>query len=220
MRLARRVRDLPRPRVDRLDGVPVDELGVERFAIPEGLPTAPPDDVLQMGAHSYNRPRVEWYLGDTHHVFIGNYCSIHTTVLIFVGGEHRMDYITTYAVRERYGRPGAFRSGMPHSRGDVHIGNDVYIGVGATVLSGVTIGNGAVIGARAVITRDVPAYSVWAGNPGRQVKWRFTERQRISLQRIAWWNWSDDVVAARADLLSSPDIDEFCRTYDPAFYEG
>src|SRR5580658_3583997 len=39
------------------------------------------------------------------------------------------------------------------------------IGSGTTLLCGITVGRGAVIGAGSVVTRDVPAFSVVAGNP-------------------------------------------------------
>lgn len=52
----------------------------------------------------------------------------------------------------------------------VIIGKNVWIGDKATILSGVIIGDGAVIAANTVVTRNVPAYSVVAGNPGRIVK--------------------------------------------------
>ena len=50
------------------------------------------------------------------------------------------------------------------------IGDDVWIGAGSTVLPGVTIGSGSIIGAGSVVTRDVPAYSVAAGNPARVLR--------------------------------------------------
>ncbi len=52
----------------------------------------------------------------------------------------------------------------------VWIGNKVWIGFGATILKGVTVGEGAVIGANAVVTRNVPPYSVVAGNPARVIR--------------------------------------------------
>ena len=54
----------------------------------------------------------------------------------------------------------------------VVIGDDVWIGSRVTILPGVTIGNGSVIGAAAVVTKDVPAYSVVAGNPARVIRSR------------------------------------------------
>lgn len=56
------------------------------------------------------------------------------------------------------------------SKGPVVIGNNVWIGDKATILPGVTIGEGAVIAANAVVTKDVPAYSVVAGNPARIIR--------------------------------------------------
>lgn len=56
------------------------------------------------------------------------------------------------------------------SKGPVHIGNNVWIGDKATILPGVTIGDGAIIAANAVVTKDVPAYSVAAGNPAKVIK--------------------------------------------------
>jgi acetyltransferase-like isoleucine patch superfamily enzyme len=44
------------------------------------------------------------------------------------------------------------------------------IGSNATILCGVTIGEGAIIGAGSVVTRDVPAYSIAAGNPARVLR--------------------------------------------------
>lgn len=41
------------------------------------------------------------------------------------------------------------------------------VGTSSTILCGVTIGEGAVVGAGAVVTKDVPAYTVVAGNPAR-----------------------------------------------------
>jgi acetyltransferase-like isoleucine patch superfamily enzyme len=47
----------------------------------------------------------------------------------------------------------------------VRIGDDAWIGAGAMVLRGVTVGEGGVVAAGAVVTRDVPPFSIVAGNP-------------------------------------------------------
>lgn len=52
----------------------------------------------------------------------------------------------------------------------VRIGDRAWIGFNATVLKGVTIGEGAVVGAGSIVTRDVPAWSVCAGNPARVIR--------------------------------------------------
>jgi UDP-2-acetamido-3-amino-2,3-dideoxy-glucuronate N-acetyltransferase len=41
------------------------------------------------------------------------------------------------------------------------------IGANGTIIAGVTIGEFAMIGAGSVITKDVGAYELWYGNPGR-----------------------------------------------------
>lgn len=43
------------------------------------------------------------------------------------------------------------------------------IGSNATILCGVTIGQGALVGAGAVVTRDVPPFTVVAGNPAKEI---------------------------------------------------
>lgn len=54
----------------------------------------------------------------------------------------------------------------------VTIDDDVWIGARVTILPGVIIGKGSIIGASAVVTKDVPPYSVVAGNPAVVVKKR------------------------------------------------
>lgn len=57
-----------------------------------------------------------------------------------------------------------------YSKGPVVIGKYVAIGEGCIILPGVTIGDHSVIGANAVVTKDVPPYSVVAGNPAKVIK--------------------------------------------------
>ncbi|MDG5471370.1 DapH/DapD/GlmU-related protein [Jeotgalibacillus sp. ET6] len=54
----------------------------------------------------------------------------------------------------------------------VHIDDDVWIGSRVIILPGVKVGKGSIIGAGSVVTKDVPEYSVVAGNPAKVVKYR------------------------------------------------
>jgi len=54
--------------------------------------------------------------------------------------------------------------------GSVKIGDNVFLGVKSSVLKNVTIGERSVVAANAVVTKDVPAFSVVAGNPARIIK--------------------------------------------------
>lgn len=45
-----------------------------------------------------------------------------------------------------------------------------WIGFNATILKGVTIGEGAIVAAGAVVTKDVPPYTIVAGNPARVIR--------------------------------------------------
>lgn len=49
--------------------------------------------------------------------------------------------------------------------GCIEIGKDVWIGEDAIILPGVKIGDGAVIGAGSVVSKDIPPYTIAAGNP-------------------------------------------------------
>ncbi len=52
-----------------------------------------------------------------------------------------------------------------------HVGKGASIGANATIVCGHNIGEYAFIGAGAVVTKNVPPYSLWVGNPARQVGW-------------------------------------------------
>lgn len=56
-----------------------------------------------------------------------------------------------------------------HKSSPITIGADVWIGANVTLLPGVTIGECAVIATGAVVTKAVPAYSIMAGVPARQI---------------------------------------------------
>jgi len=173
------------------------------------------DERLTLGRCSYGEPRVATFPGDTAHVRVGAFCSIGPDVILMDGGDHRVDWVSTFPFRAALGLPGAYEDGHPRSRGDIEIGNDVWIGRGARVRSGVRVGDGAVIGAYSVVTRDVRPYAIVAGVPAREVRRRFGDAQVAALARIAWWDWPMDEVLRCVQQLCSENVDEFIREHLP-----
>lgn len=167
-----------------------------------------PDQNIYLDAFTYGNPKINMYAVSDGGLRVGKFCSIAENVTIFLGGEHRADWVTTYpftAFLPAY----AHISGHPGTKGDVVVGNDVWIADGATILSGVSIGDGAVIGSSAMVVKDVPPYAIVAGNPATVVKYRFAEAQIAELLRIAWWDWAPAEIEAAIPYLLSPDIEAF-----------
>ena len=54
--------------------------------------------------------------------------------------------------------------------GRVVIEDKAWIGFNVIVLKGVTIGAGAIVGAGSVVSKDVPPFTIVAGNPARLVR--------------------------------------------------
>lgn len=163
-----------------------------------------------IGDGTYGRPNVLFWPQAT--LRIGKYCSIANDATILLGGEHHLEWITTYpfnVLRDE----ARHLPGYPLTRGDVTIGNDVWIGVGTCILSGITIGNGAVIAAGSMVTRDVEPYEVVGGNPARHIKTRFAPEIVEDLLNIAWWDWDEARIQEAWPLLLSPNIHEFVELY-------
>lgn len=163
-------------------------------------------DKIRAGAYTYGLHNINvhtWNEGTF--VNIGRYCSIGGDIQIMIGGNHRIDWMTTYPFghihEDKFGR--GHIQGHPQTNGDVNIGNDVWIGNFAMILSGVTIGDGAVIAANAHVVKDVAPYEIVGGNPARHIKYRFEPEVIELLLKLRWWDLHESIVAEIAPILCS-----------------
>ena len=78
---------------------------------------------------------------------------------------------------------------MPLIKSRILIGNDVWIGQNVTINRGVEIGNGAVVAAFSVVTKSIPPFEIWGGNPAKKIKDRFPEKVKQSLMELEWWKY-------------------------------
>lgn len=167
-----------------------------------------------VGDFSYGIPCVRSW-GEGAKLIIGKFCSIASGVVIMLGGEHRVDWNSTYPFNALMPDSFGYIKGHPHTKGDVIIGNDVWIGSDAKIMSGVTIADGCVIGANAVVTKDIhKPYTIVGGIPARIIRRRFSGMKISRLCKMQWWNWSDKDIVSVIPLLQSNDIDGLWKYYN------
>ena len=121
------------------------------------------------------------YIGKQVHIEanceIGDYCLLANRVAII--GRHDHDFsVAGFPVRYA---PwiGSQRFSSRYANEKAVIENDVWLGYGVIVLTGVTIGRGSVVAAGSLVVKDIPPYSIAAGNPARIIRQRFTDDTTI-----------------------------------------
>ena len=157
---------------------------------------------------------------EVHLIYIGRYVSIGDNIQMLCNLNH--DYRSVYqgviddyaddTEEKDYRKKVGQTHGFLLEKGMIVIGNDVWIGNNVTIISDVRIGNGAVIGAGSVITKDVPPYTIWAGNPARQIGTRFDVETIRKFQDISWWEFSKEKLLAIKDDMQGDPYD-FVRKY-------
>lgn len=173
--------------------------------------------VLIIGRFSYinGHALIHWH-DALSTIRIGNFSSIAVNTAFFLRTNHHTEWISTYAMELIPWPAESPRPADAHAsqKGDIALGNDVWIGEGTRFMPGVTVGDGAVIGAGTVVTRDVPPYAVFAGNPGQVKRMRFPEADISFLLRLKWWDWPTEKVRSFAPLLCSPNFAELRQQTD------
>lgn len=140
---------------------------------------------------------------------IGKFCAIAAETRFLMTGDHKLDAISTYPFPIfQQGWENVFNVFDLPVKGDIIVGNDVWFGYGSLIKGGVNIGHGAIIAAGAVVVKDVPPYSIVAGNPAKVVKMRFDDRAIDRLLQIAWWDWDIEKINQNLALICNLDVDQ------------
>ena len=180
----------------------------------------------QIGRYSYgpicikNHPWIE---------SIGSFCSFAEGVSYVTN--HEMRYISTHPFIyegkniEGYEYPFSLHKAQPYYMTGIEpkvdkirkqkravIGNDVWLGQNVIVTNSANLGNGVIGAAGAVITKDVPDYAIVAGVPARILRFRYKKEQIEALNKISWWEWSDEEIRIRYDDFYLP-VDQFIKKY-------
>lgn len=135
---------------------------------------------------------------------IGSFCSLGANIIIG-GAGHTVDWVSTSPVfnENKDHLPKKFSLHKFNLETTTKIGNDVWIGNNVIIKAGVTIGDGSVIGMGSIVTKDIPPYEIWAGNPAKFIKKRFEDDIANKLLSIKWWEWEDDKISEYAPFFNN-----------------
>jgi acetyltransferase-like isoleucine patch superfamily enzyme len=142
---------------------------------------------------------------------VGKYCSVSWDVSFLLGIEHTPEFNTMYSFNRCVLAYKYIKD--EKTKGDIVIGNDVWIASNVKILSGVNIGDRAVIGANSLVTKDVPKYAVYGGNPARLIRMRFNDEVIEIFEKIKWWDWPLEDINKAIPMLQSSDITALKKYY-------
>lgn len=172
---------------------------------------------MEVGKYTYGTENIKVWWGNQANLKIGKFCSIAGNLTIWLGGNHRVDWITTYPFG--YKNKNIFGSfdgkGHPKTNGDVIIGNDVWIDNDVVIMSGIKIGDGAVIANNSHVVENVKSYSVVGGNPAKFYYFRFNEEVIKKLLELRWWDLDEKIINELSPMLCSGDYEKlfnYCIT--------
>jgi acetyltransferase-like isoleucine patch superfamily enzyme len=139
------------------------------------------------------------------HTSLGAFCSLGMHIKIG-GANHTIDWVSTSQVFNSQNDSLHDKFSKHDFNPFVHtkIGNDVWIGDNVMIKSGLTIGDGVIIGMGSVVTKDIPSYEIWGGNPAKLIRKRFDEKTIEQLMTIKWWEWEDSKIKEYAIDFNKP----------------
>lgn len=63
-----------------------------------------------------------------------------------------------------------------------------------------------------IVTRDIPAYTIYGGNPAKKSKDRFDDELKKLLLRFRWWDLEPQRLTEILPMLCDPDLDRVKQT--------
>lgn len=132
---------------------------------------------------------------------IGKFCSISWNVSI-TGNVHDYKLATPHPFTHLH----TFKlvdENSPLESKSVCVYNDVWLGMNSCVLPGIKIDSGSIVGAGSVVTKDVPPYTIVAGNPAKIIKYRFSDEIIGDLLEVEWWNWPYEIIKKNMYLFQT-----------------
>lgn len=133
----------------------------------QGILITKKDGFIRIG--DYTTIRYNSLVGSIISVCIGSNVIISNNVTIMDNNNHP----TSAKKRYEMTQSGFYSSlwNWENSTGaPITIKDNVWIGEKSTILKGVTIGEGSIVGACSMVTKDVPPFTIVAGNPAKVVK--------------------------------------------------
>jgi acetyltransferase-like isoleucine patch superfamily enzyme len=120
----------------------------------------------------------------TSHVSIGKNCAIGYNLRVRVD-EHSTKYPNMLGKLQQQNK----FSSILKFKNKTSIGSGTWIGDNVIILGGINVGQGAVIGAGSIVTKNIPDYAIYAGNPAKLIRYRFTNKVIKELLDINWFDW-------------------------------
>ena len=141
-----------------------------------------PIGLVEVGRMSYGVLNIDFHNNSLEKLIIGSYVSIAADTKFLLGGNHKINTITTYPIHSMKYNSCPNKDAL--TKGSIIIEDGVWIGHSSIILSGVKIGKGAIVAAGSIVTKDIEAFSICGGNPAKFIKKRFSEEVIAKLSTI------------------------------------